>query len=64
MATEFHELRAVGLDLRQDVLLVVVTDRHARLAEGIDALEQRAVIQLAVQADPRGQPLGLLGVGV
>ena len=64
MAAELHELRPIGLDLGQRVLLVVVTDRLARLAPGVDALFERRVVERAVQSRPRLEPLGLSGIGV
>ena len=59
VAAERNELRPIGLDLGQRVLLIKVADRLARLAPGVDSRFQRRVGQLAVQPRPRLEPLGL-----
>src|SRR5882757_11455301 len=64
MRTEFDELRARRFDLRQRVLLVVIADTLSGLAVCVDALFQRRVVQLTVQADPRREAFGLASVGV
>ncbi len=52
VAAEIHELGPSSLDLGQCVLLVVITDRLARLARRIDAFFECRVVKLAVQLRP------------
>jgi hypothetical protein len=64
VAAEFDELRPRRLDLRQDVLLVVIADRRAGLAVRLDAFLERRVVKLAMQPHPGREPFGLAGIGV
>src|SRR6202521_629980 len=64
VTAELDELRTGRLDLWQRVLLVVVADRLPGLAICVDALLQRGVVELTVQADPRREAFGLACVGV
>ena len=54
VAAKLHQLGAIGPDLRQDAMVVVVGDGLPGLAPGVDALFERRVVQLAVQ--PRARP--------
>src|ERR1700736_6298286 len=64
VTAELDELRTGRLDLWQRVLLVVVADRLPGLAVCVDALLERRVVELTVQADPRREAFGLACVGV
>ena len=61
MTAKRHELRPIGLDLGQRVLLLEVADRLPGLAPGVDALFERRVVQLAVQPRPGLKPRRLRG---
>src|ERR1700688_5212409 len=60
--TELDEFRPRRFDLRQHVLLIVVADRLSVLLVRADALLERRVVQLTVQAYPARQAFGLSGV--
>src|SRR6267154_3672877 len=64
VTAELDELGTGRLDLWQRVLLVVVANRLAGLAVCVDALLERRVVQLTVQADPRREAFGLASVGI
>ena len=64
MTAERDELGPVSLDLRQDVLLLVITDRLARFAPGVNAFFECRVGQLAVQSRPVIKPRRLRGIGI
>src|SRR5882757_5312577 len=64
VTAELDELGTGRLDLWQRVLLVVVADRLPGLAVCVDALLERRVVELTVQADPRREAFGLASVGI
>jgi len=64
VTAKFGKFGSVCLDLGQDILLIVITDRLACFAVSINAFLQRRIMQLTVQTNPPLQTCGLVKIRI